>query len=388
LRAEDETWNGDPLLTKIIKDNSKVIEEHILFIRKVELQDLEDICRHLQFAEEAQHLQNLCSAYPTEIHKHDARCTILACAESLRKKLRRDELIIYQERIRTTVCLLSVYPAAYRTFRDVALEDDTFQLLEIQLVSHSHPEKHKTRRVKSLMNDINDMCRSTDTGALPVPHPKCNTRRSFLTASHAETQLVYRLEHVIDHKFETPHMYIGCSKKACWLCYHFLTNYTSKYGKAYLTRGSHGQVYTNWDTASLPVNAGSAAYHSLDIVKTQMLRLLSNPPPRFQRVMHESGSDTSSVSVPSPQIGEVGRRDSVYTDVLSSSRPYRLLAGHDEVPPSPTKSMASYSQSDAEEVEYGWLGSLELETCGEGALEKLRLGRGKARNLGLWYLSS
>ena len=94
LRAADETWNGDPLLTQIIKDNSKVIDEHILFIRKVEPQDLEDICRHPQFAEEAQHLQNLCSAYPIEIHKHDARCTILACAESLRKKLRRDKLKI------------------------------------------------------------------------------------------------------------------------------------------------------------------------------------------------------------------------------------------------------------------------------------------------------
>jgi hypothetical protein len=61
LRAEDETWNGDPLLTQIIKDNSKAIDGHIEFIRDLKPQELEDLCGHPQFVEEAQHLGNLCS---------------------------------------------------------------------------------------------------------------------------------------------------------------------------------------------------------------------------------------------------------------------------------------------------------------------------------------
>jgi len=45
---------------------------------------------------------------------------------------------------------------------------------------------------------------------------------------------------------ERPYPFLGCSKKACWACYHFMNNYTTWRGQKYQMRGCHGQSYARW----------------------------------------------------------------------------------------------------------------------------------------------
>lgn len=88
-------------------------------------------------------------------------------------------------------------------------------------------------------------------------------------------------------------MYFGCSKKACFLCQHFVTQYPGKYHRPYQTRGSHGQVYLNWNITLFPVTLQSPARQCLEQVDEQMRQLLRTRV-RHEREVHDSSSNSSS----------------------------------------------------------------------------------------------
>ncbi|KAK0709374.1 hypothetical protein B0T26DRAFT_721313 [Lasiosphaeria miniovina] len=69
------------------------------------------------------------------------------------------------------------------------------------------------------------------------------------TPCHAEMQLLIHLECSLGPSAK-PFPYLGCSKKACWLCHELLSRYKDKRTDTkgfYQTRGSHGRVYPLWN---------------------------------------------------------------------------------------------------------------------------------------------
>jgi hypothetical protein len=122
----------------------------------------------------------------------------------------------------------------------------------------------------------------------PLPLTKPNVK--FDTACHAEMQLLYFLEHFLPSN-EYPDLYLGCSKKACWLCQKVLNNYQSKFQRAYAMRGSHGQVYPGWNSGKMPCDDGSPLSDCLLKVKEIMESALESAG-EYQLKRYESMTGT------------------------------------------------------------------------------------------------
>jgi hypothetical protein len=165
-----------------------------------------------------------------------------------------------EERTCAIIRLGRVFYVAYRTFRDTAQSDPTFQDLKIKFVDHSAKDpRYMPARVKATMHDVNNRL------GHPVSHPECRAFQGIKICCHAEIQLLYHMEYIM--QTDTPYMYIGGSKRACFLCQQFGTNYHSKFNEPYHTRGSHGQVYLPWNTTLFPIHEGSPAHDCLKKVQ-------------------------------------------------------------------------------------------------------------------------
>jgi hypothetical protein len=103
-----------------------------------------------------------------------------------------------------------------------------------------------------------------------------------------------------------PHMYICCSKKACWLCYHFLISYQSKYQRPYLTNGSHGHVYPKWNTTIFSLDENSATRMSLEAVMQKMYDVLGQQVSYHAWTAHDTGSDFTTSANSTPGLHHAG----------------------------------------------------------------------------------
>ncbi|KAK5107935.1 hypothetical protein LTR62_000540 [Meristemomyces frigidus] len=72
----------------------------------------------------------------------------------------------------------------------------------------------------------------------PIPHYKCERWRGLKHYVHAEIQLLVHHEH--DSAVKRPR-FIGTSKRACFLCYTFMT----AHGR-YAVTDSHGEIHPQW----------------------------------------------------------------------------------------------------------------------------------------------
>ncbi|KAF1943423.1 hypothetical protein EJ02DRAFT_421270 [Clathrospora elynae] len=198
-----ENWD---ILGKIIEHNSEVIDDYIRLIADMHTVTLTDLCRNPQTARQAQDLWDMCHRYIYAGNSGTTRRSIVEAAEKVRKLLPRDQLTQEDEKTRSTIRLLGVYPAAYETFRRTAQQDPSFKDIGIEFVEHTSHGQFEARGIKSLMEAINgQFCK-------PVTKPRCRENDPCRTDCHAEIQLIYHLEYDVKH--ESPHMYIGCSKKA------------------------------------------------------------------------------------------------------------------------------------------------------------------------------
>lgn len=215
------------------------------------------------------------------------RSAISYTAQMLSRKMRKNDLTTDQKDLEAKLQYLDMLPVAFRTLRETARQDSSFKDIEIECVDHSHTLKLSSQEeVKVLMDEIKD------GEELPGPKPSCRPKDPFKTVCHAEIQLLYRLEY-ISNEGDSPDLYFGCNKRACWLCQKFLTHYQSKHGQPYRTLGSHGQVYTNWNTSTMVVDEGSKAHMCLVKVHEAMLDILKDPQ-HHEQVSHDSDSDTSA----------------------------------------------------------------------------------------------
>ncbi|ORY12098.1 hypothetical protein BCR34DRAFT_564216 [Clohesyomyces aquaticus] len=187
-------------------------------------------------------------------------------------------------KIRRKVRHLGQYVADYKVFRKIAAEDrwGSFKDLEVEyLEKPAAPNtRYDTRIVKNGLNSVEWR---------NIKAPNANERlKRFLRDGrcHAEIQILYHLEHQLS-KEEVPHLYIGCSKRACYMCQHFLSNYKSESDptRAYGRRGGHGVVYPDWHLGNLGgKNMTNSTRKSMNMMHKAMLKALREPRRQFPQV--------------------------------------------------------------------------------------------------------
>lgn len=105
---------------------------------------------------------------------------------------------------------------------------------------------------------------------------------------HAEVKLVLFLSKLEPKKSTTAEksIYIGCSKKTCFLCSHFLQGMSG-----FTTRGSHGKVYPRW---TIPTTVALTSWGSLRLhtavskIGNTMLELLQQLKGKSRKYIAES----------------------------------------------------------------------------------------------------
>ncbi|KAI5803674.1 hypothetical protein EDC01DRAFT_611458, partial [Geopyxis carbonaria] len=91
-----------------------------------------------------------------------------------------------------------------------------------------------------------------DKWNLDIPRSLQNSCKGLKTRVHAEMQLVDAFSDTGSWRFYDPtDMFIGCSKAACYLCYHYLKAFAPDME----LRGTHQKIYFKWRPPDIPIDA-------------------------------------------------------------------------------------------------------------------------------------
>jgi hypothetical protein len=195
----------------LLEYNKRRIAQYITDITKLSVSEYSSLYADADAVLLAKKLVEYSASSSDVLAKHDR---VSKVAYKLRYKRLKASLTmtIPQKKAVSATQFLGLYKAAYLTFQNVARRDSSFQNITITFL------KGKTYRVPGHTTDF--YC-------------------------HAEIQLLGFLETDLPPD-EHPYPYFGCSKKACWACYHFLDNYATKIGPKYDVRGCHGRAFDHW----------------------------------------------------------------------------------------------------------------------------------------------
>jgi hypothetical protein len=185
-------------------------------------------------------------------HKADKTTEVLRRMVSVAYELRYEPnpatLSPRSRKARNAICFLGRLRSAYETFKETAIQlQKSFVKLSIVCLSAPDSIQFSRREVEERLQLL--------AGKKGMPQLTKDEIRKVLgkepeirTHCHAEIQLLLHLESYKSPE-EYPFPYLGCSKKTCWLCHQFLSEYKSKKTDKddfYQTRGSHGKVYPLW----------------------------------------------------------------------------------------------------------------------------------------------
>jgi hypothetical protein len=185
-----------------------------------------------------------CTRYPRKQLDMDCRMKILELSFVLRRFEPSDSGCTQSNdslKIRKAIGFLGNYGAAFENFEAIAsMEELFFKNLEIVCVELPPKTNQTMYSLKDFRNII---------GLLKLPNPEemWDTGREFLKGKcHAEVQLLAHLEKLAqkDECFKV-HAYMGCSKKACWLCHQLLLLFQVK-DILMNHKDSHFKVFPGW----------------------------------------------------------------------------------------------------------------------------------------------
>lgn len=190
-QCEHGVYDDRTVLNWILVHNRSEIEKCFGKVADLGLVVLKSLCSNDEARALADAIHDLCLRHPNVRAKDNVAHDILTHASRLRKMIHADNLDSAQGDMRTMIRLLGTYIPAYRTFHSEARRDSTFRNLEIIAVNHTHELRYRTRRIRRLMRKFNKQLHK------PVLNPICRRRKSMITVCHAEIQLLYHLEEIV-----------------------------------------------------------------------------------------------------------------------------------------------------------------------------------------------
>ncbi|KAF1950411.1 hypothetical protein CC80DRAFT_509754 [Byssothecium circinans] len=187
-------------------------------------------------------LRNVATKTATEAEKiPSTRQSIIDKAREIRlQKRSKNELEQPRPQPLTSLYLLGLYRASFETFQTFASKHSPFRDLRIECVPDT--------------NGLGDQIlwpEILETMKLFRPNHQFQLKeRTWEGKVHAEIQMLNHLESLGEN--ETPHLYIGCSKKACWMCHVMLQEYTlqsctESIGRKLRMKHSSLQIFKRWD---------------------------------------------------------------------------------------------------------------------------------------------
>jgi len=166
----------------------------------------------------------------------------------------------YAKQVWSNILFLSRLQSAFNVFCDVKENLIRSRSVNIILIEQTAP----TRQTPALL----DLNKALELVCLPAVSTSTDLKRYFKKIGsvkvleriflskqkdnkkrrvHAEIQLISYLAQNPVHT-EMIYPYIGCSKRSCYLCEHFITIYGT-----WRTRGGHGKLYPRWSLPDLTV---------------------------------------------------------------------------------------------------------------------------------------
>ncbi|KAF4236359.1 hypothetical protein CNMCM6457_002341 [Aspergillus fumigatiaffinis] len=201
-------------------------------------------------------------------------------------------------KVRNAICFLGRLRSAYETFKETAIELQTsFAKLSIVCLTATDSMQFSRREVEERIQLL-AIRKGMPQLTKEVIRKALGKEPEISTHCPTEIQLFLHLEGNTSPE-EYPFPYLGCSKKACWLCHQFLSRYKSKKTDKddfYQTRGSHGKVYPLWHVRQ-PADPRMQFYLSTTLQDIQDLMNAKLPVvPRIRRPAQAESSANVTVA--------------------------------------------------------------------------------------------
>jgi hypothetical protein len=233
-------------------------------------------------------------------------------AYELRESAAIKELLLNQKdkealKLWISICLVGRLRAAFQTFTKIAFKLPAFSKVTIYLVDsgsfYSQIPKRSIQylglaQTMKLIGLNNDNATIKKYVGKKWDHKKAaemfEFRQHQTPRIHAEVQLFLSLSQQGLIQDIVP--YIGCSKRSCFMCWHFLNEIGGP-----LTKGCHGKLYTMWtvpETQSLSPLVVKKIVTALNRMRNLIAREILSPIPAIPKLPESSIGMTPYVDRP------------------------------------------------------------------------------------------